>query len=156
MVGTEPSAVPAFKGSCCAVCCPFYSTLRRAVGIRTLTPYGTVSAWKGCLPLQSYKRVSAAEQGGAETPTRQCFTFPDLNQEEAQIKLLHAARLVLPTIPRLLWDQISSILTSMTWICVLLQQENDPSEHEVFKALRKAIRQRVKRLSMKHDNESIK
>ncbi|KAF7296151.1 hypothetical protein MKEN_01430400 [Mycena kentingensis (nom. inval.)] len=42
-------------------------------------------------------------------------------------------------------------------LCVLLQQESDPGVHEVVKkALRKAIRQRVKRLGMKHDNESIK
>lgn len=39
-------------------------------------------------------------------------------------------------------------------LCVLLHQENDPNGHEfVKKALRKAIRQRVKRLGMKYDTE---
>ncbi|KAL1748699.1 hypothetical protein HDZ31DRAFT_79555 [Schizophyllum fasciatum] len=42
-------------------------------------------------------------------------------------------------------------------LCVLLHQESDPNVHEVVKrALRKAIRQRVKKLGMKIDNESIK
>ncbi|KAF9482263.1 hypothetical protein BDN70DRAFT_829667 [Pholiota conissans] len=44
-----------------------------------------------------------------------------------------------------------------TELCVLLHQENDPNQHEVVKkALRKAIRQRIKRLGMKYDHESIK
>ena len=39
-------------------------------------------------------------------------------------------------------------------LCVLLHQESDPNVHEVVKrALRKAIRQRVKKLGMKIDNE---
>ena len=39
-------------------------------------------------------------------------------------------------------------------LCVLLQRESDPSQHEfVRKALRKAIRQRIKKLGMKYDNE---
>ena len=39
-------------------------------------------------------------------------------------------------------------------LCVLLQQENDPAQHEIVKkALRKAVRQRVKKLGMKYDNE---
>ncbi|KAF8160625.1 hypothetical protein B0H34DRAFT_857242 [Crassisporium funariophilum] len=42
-------------------------------------------------------------------------------------------------------------------LCVLLHQENDPAQHDVVKkALRKAVRQRVKKLGMKFDNESIK
>lgn len=39
-------------------------------------------------------------------------------------------------------------------LCLLLQQENDPNVHEVVKrAVRKAVRQRVKRLGMKYDHE---
>lgn len=39
-------------------------------------------------------------------------------------------------------------------LCVLLHQETDPNVHEtVKKAVRKAIRARVKKLGMKHDNE---
>lgn len=39
-------------------------------------------------------------------------------------------------------------------LCVLLQEENDTDQHEYVKrALRKAIKQRIKRLGMKYDNE---
>lgn len=39
-------------------------------------------------------------------------------------------------------------------LCVLLHQESDSTVHEVVKkALRKAVRQRIKRLGMKYDNE---
>ena len=39
-------------------------------------------------------------------------------------------------------------------LCVLLHQENDPSQHEIVKkALRKAVRQRIKKLGMKYDHE---
>lgn len=42
-------------------------------------------------------------------------------------------------------------------LCVLLRRESDPNEEEpVKRALRKAIRQRVKKLGMKYDWESIK
>ena len=39
-------------------------------------------------------------------------------------------------------------------LCVLLHQETDPNQHDIVKkALRKAIRQRIKRLGMKYDQE---
>ncbi|KAJ3505625.1 hypothetical protein NLJ89_g7322 [Agrocybe chaxingu] len=42
-------------------------------------------------------------------------------------------------------------------LCVLLQQENDPAQHDIVKkALRKAVRQRIKKLGMKksyHDHD---
>ena len=39
-------------------------------------------------------------------------------------------------------------------LCILLHKENDPAQHEIVKkALRKAVRQRVKKLGMKYDNE---
>ncbi|KAG6829480.1 hypothetical protein H0H92_004361 [Tricholoma furcatifolium] len=42
-------------------------------------------------------------------------------------------------------------------LCVLLHQEADPAAHDVIKrALRKAIVQRVKKLGLKHDHESLK
>ncbi|KAF9050165.1 hypothetical protein BJ165DRAFT_1525439 [Panaeolus papilionaceus] len=42
-------------------------------------------------------------------------------------------------------------------LCVLLHQESDPNQHDVVKkALRKAVRQRIKKLGMKYDAESIK
>ncbi|KAF8069975.1 hypothetical protein FPV67DRAFT_1485683, partial [Lyophyllum atratum] len=42
-------------------------------------------------------------------------------------------------------------------LCVLLHQESDPNAHDVVKkALRKAVVQRVKKLGMKHDHESLR
>jgi len=39
-------------------------------------------------------------------------------------------------------------------LCLLLHQESDPKQHEIVKkALRKAIRQRIKKLGMKYDPE---
>jgi len=39
-------------------------------------------------------------------------------------------------------------------LCVLLHQENDANQHDVVKkALRKAVRQRIKKLGMKYDHE---
>ena len=39
-------------------------------------------------------------------------------------------------------------------LCVLLHKENDPGEHDfIKKALRKAVRQRIKKLGMKYDHE---
>ncbi|KAH9978833.1 hypothetical protein BGW80DRAFT_1281218 [Lactifluus volemus] len=42
-------------------------------------------------------------------------------------------------------------------LCILLHQLDDPSQHEVVKkAVRKAVKARVKQLGMKYDNETIK
>ena len=39
-------------------------------------------------------------------------------------------------------------------LCVLLHEAEDPNAHEVVKkAVRKAVRQRIQNLGMKHDNE---
>jgi hypothetical protein len=39
-------------------------------------------------------------------------------------------------------------------LCILLHQLDDPSQHEVVKkAVRKAVKSRVKQLGMKYDNE---
>ena len=39
-------------------------------------------------------------------------------------------------------------------LCILLHQLDDPMQHEVVKkAVRKAVKSRVKQLGMKHDNE---
>ncbi|KAJ7045500.1 hypothetical protein C8F04DRAFT_1065003 [Mycena alexandri] len=108
---------------------------------------------------QSHKTASIAEQRGAATPRPRSPL--DLNQEEAQIVQDALASSRTPrtshyTPSALGSDVVNSHFHDMD-LCVLLQQESDPSVHEVVKkALRKAIRQRVKRLGMKHDNESIK
>ncbi|KAJ7680304.1 hypothetical protein DFH06DRAFT_972940 [Mycena polygramma] len=101
---------------------------------------------------QSNKAASAVEHGGDSL---------DLNQEEARIVqdalAAHTHRNSSHYTPSALGsDVVNSHFHDMD-LCVLLQQESDPNTHEVVKkALRKAIRQRVKRLGMKHDNESIK
>lgn len=84
----------------------------------------------------------------------------ELNQEEAQI----VADALAGRTPRTsyyagsgtLEEGVANHFHDME-LCVLLHQENDPNAHEfVKKALRKAVRQRVKRLGMKYDNESIR
>ncbi|KAJ6499319.1 hypothetical protein C8R45DRAFT_981967 [Mycena sanguinolenta] len=99
----------------------------------------------------SYKPISIAEQDGAGM---------ELDQEEARIVRDALAgrtpRTSHYTPSALGSDIVNSHFHDMD-LCVLLQQESDPNVHEVVKkALRKAIRQRVKRLGMKYDNESIK
>ena len=80
----------------------------------------------------------------------------ELNQEEARI----VADALAGRTPRTSYYGSASLEEGMAnhyhdmELCVLLQQEGDPSVHEfVKKALRKAVRQRVKKLGMKYDNE---
>jgi hypothetical protein len=81
----------------------------------------------------------------------------DLNQEEAQI----VADALAGRTPRTSYYAGSGTLEEGVAnhyhdieLCVLLHQESDPNAHEfVKKALRKAVRQRVKKLGMKYDNE---
>ncbi|KAJ7132768.1 hypothetical protein C8R43DRAFT_1023243 [Mycena crocata] len=110
----------------------------------------------------SHKTASAADHGGAATPSQRRPHSPfELNQEEAQIVQDALASSRTPrtshyTPSALGSDVVHSHFHDMD-LCVLLQQESDPTVHEVVKkALRKAIRQRVKKLGMKYDNESIK
>ncbi|KAJ6593882.1 hypothetical protein B0H19DRAFT_919335 [Mycena capillaripes] len=112
-------------------------------------------------PAQSHKAASAVGQDGAATPSQRRPHSPlDLNPEEAQI-VQNALASRTPrtshyTPSALGSDIVNSHFHDMD-LCVLLQQESDPNVHEVVKkALRKAIRQRVKKLGMKYDNESIK
>lgn len=80
----------------------------------------------------------------------------ELNQEEARI----VADALAGRTPRTSYYGSASLEEGVAnhyhdvELCVLLQQESDPSAHEfVKKALRKAVRQRVKKLGMKYDNE---
>jgi hypothetical protein len=106
----------------------------------------------------SHKTASAADQGAATPTSRRPHSPPlDLNQEEAQIVqdalASRTPRTSHYTPSALGSDIVNSHYHDMD-LCVLLQQESDPNVHEVVKkALRKAIRQRVKRLGMKYDNE---
>lgn len=107
---------------------------------------------------QSHKTASAADQGGATTPNQRRPHSPfELNPEEAKIVqdalASRTPRTSHYTPSALGSDIVHSHFHDMD-LCVLMQQESDPNAHEVVKkALRKAIRQRVKRLGMKYDNE---
>lgn len=98
------------------------------------------------------------QQDGERTPTASHPHSPnehELNQEEARI----VRDALAGRTPRTsyyaasLEPEVANHYHDME-LCVLLHQENDPTAHEfVKKALRKAVRQRVKKLGMKYDNE---
>jgi hypothetical protein len=80
----------------------------------------------------------------------------DLDQEEAKI----VADALAGRTPRTSYYESASLEEGTAnhfhdmELCVLLHQESDSGAHEfVKKALRKAVRQRVKKLGMKYDNE---
>ncbi|KAJ7497278.1 hypothetical protein FB451DRAFT_1210752 [Mycena latifolia] len=135
---------------------------RAPSGVPSAAPSKAASAVPSAAPsvTKSHKTASAVDQGGAATQPRPHSPL-DLNQEEAQIVQEALASSRTPrtshyTPSALGSDIVHSHFHDMD-LCVLLQQESDPNVHEVVKkALRKAIRQRVKRLGMKYDNESIK
>ncbi|KAJ7072344.1 hypothetical protein C8F01DRAFT_1103577 [Mycena amicta] len=99
--------------------------------------------------------ASLAEQGPRRPPSP-----IELDQEEARIVQEALASRTPRTshyTPSALGSDIMNSHFHDMDLCILLQQESDRNAHEVVKkALRKAIRQRVKRLGMKYDNESIK
>ncbi|KAJ7462288.1 hypothetical protein B0H11DRAFT_2054921 [Mycena galericulata] len=142
-----PSAVPSASKTPSAM--PSKAPSVAASAIRS---HHTAQSQTGKVPsiAQSQKPASGLDEGAL-----------DLNQEEAQIVQDALASSRTPhtshyTPSALGSDIVNSHFHDMD-LCVLLQQESDPNAHEVVKkALRKAIRQRVKRLGMKYDNESIK
>ncbi|KAF8658320.1 hypothetical protein AX16_002088 [Volvariella volvacea WC 439] len=84
----------------------------------------------------------------------------ELNPEEA--KIVHRA-LAADLTPRTSYYEPSAVDMDVAnafhdqELCILLHKESDPHETEVVKkAMRKAIKQRIKRLGMKYDNESIR
>ena len=90
------------------------------------------------------------------TPTPSRAHSPDgLDDEEARmVNVALAAQTPRTSIYAApLEPEIASHFHDME-LCILLHQENDPAQHEIVKkALRKAVRQRVKKLGMKYDNE---
>ncbi|KAJ7725840.1 hypothetical protein DFH07DRAFT_853541 [Mycena maculata] len=131
-----------------------------SVAASAVRSHHTTQSHAGKAP--SVVQSQPADEGGAATPSQRRPHSPlDLNQEEAQIVQDALASSRTPrtshyTPSALGSDIVNSHFHDMD-LCVLLQQESDPNAHEVVKkALRKAIRQRVKRLGMKFDNESIK
>lgn len=94
--------------------------------------------------------------GGDRTPRRSSQSLSgELNQTEAQlIKDVIASRRSSYALPTSASEQevADSHFHDMD-LCILLHQLDDPHTHEVVrKALRKAIRQRVKRLGLKYDS----
>lgn len=94
---------------------------------------------------------------GDVTPRARALSPDDLDQEEARI-----VRAALAATPRTsyyaepLEPGVANHYHDLE-LCVLLRQESDPNAHEVVKkAMRKAVMQRVKKLGMKHDHESLK
>ncbi|KAG6861467.1 hypothetical protein C0995_016246 [Termitomyces sp. Mi166 len=95
---------------------------------------------------------------GEATPRARSPDEHDLDQEEARIvqAALAAATPRTSYYAEPLEPSLSSHYHDME-LCVLLHQEADPSVHDVVKrALRKAVVQRVKKLGMKYDHESLK
>ncbi|KAF5376295.1 hypothetical protein D9615_008539 [Tricholomella constricta] len=106
-------------------------------------------------PSHHYAHESQHRDDGDATPRAR--SPGDLDQEEARI-----VRAALAATPRTsyyaepLEPSVANHYHDME-LCVLLHQESDPSAHEVVKkALRKAVLQRVKKLGMKHDHESLR
>lgn len=95
---------------------------------------------------------------GEKTPTpSRPHTPEELNADEE--KIVEAIASAMRT-PRTSYYSPSSIGADLAAqyhdmeLCVLFGQLNDPKTHEyIKKAVRKAVRQRVKRLGMKYDNE---
>ncbi|KAH0589652.1 hypothetical protein H2248_005382 [Termitomyces sp. 'cryptogamus'] len=97
-------------------------------------------------------------EGGDATPRVRSMDEHDLDQVEAHIvrAALAAATPRTSYYAEPLEPNFSSHYHDME-LCVLLHQEADPSVHDVVKrALRKAVVQRVKKLGMKYDHESLK
>ncbi|KAJ7783164.1 hypothetical protein B0H16DRAFT_1447328 [Mycena metata] len=106
---------------------------------------------------QSHKTASIAEQGGAEQgeaatprPRSPLGLESRGSSDRSGRSRVVAYASYFPLYRFSSRIRCCKLAFPLTWTC-------DPSVHEVVKkALRKAIRQRVKRLGMKHDNESIK
>ncbi|KAI0066274.1 hypothetical protein BV25DRAFT_1913042 [Artomyces pyxidatus] len=103
---------------------------------------------------------SHRDQQGTPTPPRPQSPGSELDEDEAQLVeeiLTRGAKT-----PRTSYAATTSVLDPQEFshfhdmdLCVLLHQLDDPMQHEVVKrAVRKAVKGRVKRLGMKYDNEA--
>jgi hypothetical protein len=91
-------------------------------------------------------------------PSRQPSPELELNVEEARIVAETLGKKTPGTrtsyAPSALESEIVHSHFHDMELCVLLHEAEDPNAHEVVKrAVRKAVRQRVKKLGMKHDSE---
>ena len=98
---------------------------------------------------------------GDKTPTPSRPQSPSVELEPHEVQLVRdaiASRRTSYAAPpsNLEVDVVNSHFHDMD-LCILLHQMDDYKTHQVVKkALRKAVRQRVKKLGMKYDSESIK
>jgi len=119
-------------------------------------PLSQLSAAKPLSAVPSHTYSSGRiERDQDVTPTPSRPHSPELDAEEARIVndalAAQTPRTSIYAAP--LEPEVASHYHDME-LCVLLHQENDPAQHEIVKkALRKAVRQRVKKLGMKYDNE---
>ncbi|KAF7315736.1 hypothetical protein MIND_00089500 [Mycena indigotica] len=100
---------------------------------------------------QSQRAGSVADFGIERAPS-------ELNQEEARIVQDTLARTPRTShyTPSALGSDIMNSHYHDGELCILLHEVDSATHEVVKKTLRKAIRQRVKKLGMKYDNESIK
>jgi hypothetical protein len=107
---------------------------------------------------QAHTHGKAGDGDGSATPTPSRPQTPiELNVEEERMVrdtlTARTPRTSLHGASILEADIVHSHFHDMD-LCVLLQQEADPTVHDVVKkALRKAIRQRIKKLGMQYDHE---
>ncbi|KAL0956603.1 hypothetical protein HGRIS_002740 [Hohenbuehelia grisea] len=154
----EPSIVPSHHSKVASAVPSHLSPSKKApsrVSAASKQP-SVVSRHTSKAPSQAH----ASEREGSATPTPSRPHSPYLNNEEQRIvdealAAAHTPRTSYYAASTLGPDVVNSHFHDMD-LCILLHQEKDPNGHEVVKrALRKAIRQRVKKLGMNHDNESI-
>ena len=120
-------------------------------------PLSQLSAAKQSSAVASHTpRPSRVERDHDATPTPSRRHSPEAMDDE-EVRIVNDA--LAAQTPRTsiyaapLEPEITSHYHDME-LCILLHQENDPAQHEIVKkALRKAVRQRVKKLGMKYDNE---
>jgi hypothetical protein len=97
------------------------------------------------------------ESDGNKTPRALSPQSPsaELNPNEAQIikDVIASRRSSYALPPSELENEVANSHFHDMDLCILLHQMDDPSAHDVVKqALKKAVRQRVKKLGMKYDS----
>ncbi|KAH7916537.1 hypothetical protein BJ138DRAFT_1175676 [Hygrophoropsis aurantiaca] len=112
---------------------------------------------------RTHRSHSRVEDDAEATPTPSRPNSPSfsLNQAEeemvAQALAARGARDRTSYAPSTLEPEIVNSHFHDMDLCILMHQMDDSTTHEIVKkALRKAVRQRVKKLGMKYDQESIK
>ncbi|KAJ7594594.1 hypothetical protein C8J56DRAFT_442742 [Mycena floridula] len=107
--------------------------------------------------IPSERPASKVPGEGERTPTPSRPASPDeLNEEEQRIVQNALTPRTSFYSPSTLDPEILAPYHDME-LCILFGQLNDPNAHEyVKKAVRKAVRQRIKRLGMKHDNDALR